>query len=957
MSRDVPPRIRFKVCGMFLTVLLIAFAFGSAIFSDNHVSAASNGPSFVEFESGQVRPIAMSPDGNTLFAVNTPNGTLEIFNVTAGGLAFQARVPVGMEPVAVAARSNSEVWVVNHLSDSVSIVSLSGTPRVVRTLLVGDEPRDIVFAGSPARAFIATAHRGQQRTDPSLAGVPGAGDPQFTSGGVARADVWVFDPAGPGNSLGGTPLRIMSFFTDTPRALAVSADRNTVYVAGFKTGNQTTAIIEPMVCPGFKNQPCVAPDGSISPGGNPGPATDASGEHAPEAALIVQFNRTSGHWEDELHRVWDNAVRFTLPDLDVFAVDANALTQTASFSHVGTTLFNMAVNPVSGHLYVSNTESRNQNRFEGPGVFAGHTVQGHLAEARISVISGSAVTPIHLNKHIDYSKLAGSPGFDPAAKQHSLSMPLDMAVSGNGKTLYVTAFGSSRIGVFDTAALENNTFDPVTASANYLSVSGGGPSGVVLDEARNRLYVLTRFDDSVKVIDLAAKAEIAQLPLPNPEPASVVQGRPMLYDATRFSGNGEASCASCHIFGDMDDLAWDLGNPDNTVTSNPIPINFGDQASIDLGKVLFNFRGPINGTGNPNVFHPMKGPMTTQTLRGLKNSGAMHWRGDRSNGFFGVDAFDSNLSFNNFIVAFQGLVGSVDAPSTAEMQAFTDFQLQVTMPPNPVRSLDNSLNASQQRGRDFYFGSRTSDGLNVPIAGTLLTTFSGFNCNGCHEVDAAEGEFGTSKHASFEGVISQNFKIPHLRNMYAKVGMFGDPKVDTFDAPDSGRTGNQIRGYGFTNDGTIDTMFRFFTAAVFRPNLTSGFPLLNPDRTRRDVEQFVLAFDSDLAPIVGQQVTLTSANASAVGARIALLEQRAGTPFVSKSLGGTVTECDLVAKVAQKGTIGGYLYDPNSRSFFASDGVTSVSDAALRGLAAVPGQEVTYTCVPPGSGARVAYSQ
>ena len=26
----------------------------------------------------------------------------------------------------------------------------------------------------------------------------------------------------------------------------------------------------------------------------------------------------------------------------------------------------------------------------------------------------------------------------------------------------------------------------------------------------------------------------------------------------------------------------------------------------------------------------MKGPMTTQTLRGMDNSGAMHWRGDRS---------------------------------------------------------------------------------------------------------------------------------------------------------------------------------------------------------------------------------------------------------------------------------------------------------------------------------------
>ena len=84
---------------------------------------------------------------------------------------------------------------VNHLSDSVSIVDVAADPpRVVRTLLVGDEPRDIVFAGpGGTRAFITTAHRGQQRTDPSIAGVPGAGDPQLTTPGVGRADVWVFD--------------------------------------------------------------------------------------------------------------------------------------------------------------------------------------------------------------------------------------------------------------------------------------------------------------------------------------------------------------------------------------------------------------------------------------------------------------------------------------------------------------------------------------------------------------------------------------------------------------------------------------------------------------------------------------------------------------------------------------------------------------------------------------------
>src|SRR5579872_702254 len=142
MHRTMSQRKRWMFA---LGALLVVSAIVSAALFTRAVSAASNGPSFVEFESGQVRPIAMSPDGTKLFATNTPNGTLEVFNITSSGLTPLARVPVGMEPVAVAARNNNEVWVANHLSDSVSVVSLSGTPHVVRTLLVGDEPRDIVF--------------------------------------------------------------------------------------------------------------------------------------------------------------------------------------------------------------------------------------------------------------------------------------------------------------------------------------------------------------------------------------------------------------------------------------------------------------------------------------------------------------------------------------------------------------------------------------------------------------------------------------------------------------------------------------------------------------------------------------------------------------------------------------------------------------------------------------------
>ncbi|MET0352058.1 MAG: hypothetical protein ABW067_19830, partial [Rhizobacter sp.] len=586
----------------------------------------------ITFDSGPVRPVAMSPDGTKLFVVNTPNSTLEIFNVGASGLSPAGRVPVGLDPVAV--RNDSEVWVVNHLSDSVSVVSLAGVPRVTRTLLVGDEPRDIVFAGTAGqRAFITTAHRGQHRLDPSLANVPGAGDPKLTTASVGRADVWVFDPNALGSSVGGTPVRILTFFADTPRALAVSPDKSTVYVAAFKSGNQTTIVPPDYLCPDFSRNPCVR-KGVTVPGGLPGPATNYEGKRAPDVGLIVKYDNAQRKWLDTLGRDWSAAVNFNLPDLDVFSVDANQLSQKSAVPHVGTTLFNMVVNPVNGKLYVSNNESMNHLHFEGSGEYGGSTVQGQIAKTRITVVTGTNAQPRHLNKHLDYSKLASHAGFDATAKNHSLSTPLDMVVSRDGKTLYVAAFGSSKVGVFDTATLENDTFNPRTQSARYITVGGGGPSGLVLDEARNRLYVTTRFDNAVKVIDLATRGQVSSSAMPSPEPADIVAGRPMLYDANLTSANGESACSACHTFGDKDELAWDLGDPNGKVEKSPIPQNL-------IGP--FNMKqfgiSNLNGTGATDDFHPMKGPMTTQTLAGMTNSGAMHWRGDRSNGFFGVDGY------------------------------------------------------------------------------------------------------------------------------------------------------------------------------------------------------------------------------------------------------------------------------------------------------------------------------
>ena len=91
---------------------------------------------YVNFEAGHVRPLALSPDGGRLFAVNTPDNHLAIFNVTTGGLVLAGEVQVGLRPVAVAVRDTGggalEAWVVNHLSDSVSIVAIDGTNPAAR---------------------------------------------------------------------------------------------------------------------------------------------------------------------------------------------------------------------------------------------------------------------------------------------------------------------------------------------------------------------------------------------------------------------------------------------------------------------------------------------------------------------------------------------------------------------------------------------------------------------------------------------------------------------------------------------------------------------------------------------------------------------------------------------------------------------------------------------------------
>lgn len=884
-------------------------------------------PTFRAFESGPVRPLALSPDGRRLFAVNTPDNRLEVLTIKPRGLVLERSVPVGMEPVSVAVRDAGTLAVANHLSDSVSLVTLDGRETRVCTLEVGDEPQDVVFAGEQREfLFVTTAHRGQSSPVP---------DGDYDRPGIGRADVWVFDVEALGDCSNRAPVTIVRLFSDKPRALAVTGDGTRVYAAAFRSGNRTTVVHRELVCEGGSKAPPCEIDGGTAPGGLPAPNRNIEGRAGPAAGLIVQFDEQSGEWMDELGRSWSDAVRFSLPDIDVFTIDAApedgvpALVggRFSGFRGVGTILFNMAVNPVSGALYVTNTEAFNRVRFEGPGHIAAAlkppgepaSVRGRYSQSRITVIDADGVHPRHLNPHIDYDAVPVPEG----TREHSLATPLDMAFSADGETIYVAAYGSRRIGVVSTAQLEAGTFDPKIASADYITTTGGGPAGIVLDEDRNRLYVLTRFDNTVSIVDLDTRAETFRLPLHNPEPLSIVLGRPFLYDAVRTSSNGEASCAGCHVFGDTDDLAWDLGDPDIPMLENLNPFFEGRDAERPV-------RVP---------FHPLKGPMTTQSLRGLARHAMMHWRGDRSgaNDPESGDPLDEEAAFRAFNVAFPALVGRDEGLLTAqEMQAFTAFTLQLMYPPNPIRALDNSLTPSEALGEEIYHGLIRGDG---------------FSCNECHVLDRSQGLFGTSGLTSKDNE-PQLFKIPHSRNMYQKVGMFGMAATEKFEASgNNGFQGPQVRGFGYSHDGSVDTLFRFFQGDFRAFN---RLPAPRRIQVLRGVEAFMMAFETDLAPIVGQQVTLNARRDRAARARYLLLADRAGARFVTPE-DPEATECDLIGKGMVEGRYRGFLFDPAGRSYLDDTGEV-VPEEELLGL--VTSGElaggITFTCTPPGSGRRMA---
>ncbi len=768
---------------------------------------------YVNFEAHQTRPICLSPDGTRLFAVNTPDGRLSVFDVSnpANPLPVLIReIPVGVEPVSVNALSNDEAWVVNEVSDSVSVVSVAAG-AVTDTLACKDEPADVVFANG--RAFVSCSQNCLLRVF-NLA----------THAATATI-----------------PLEGLN-----PRSLAVSGDGTKVYMAFKLSGNRTT-LLPANLAPA---QP---------------PPTNLSLPVPPQVGLIVSA-------DDVRLNPAPN-----MPDNDVAEINTATLGITRYFHGTGTVNFFVAVRPASNELWVANTEARNLTQFEP--AQKGHSVDNRVT--RVNTAGAGTVTPFDLNPGVDYLLFPNN-----AALATALAQPTAIAFAPDGAAFWLASFGTDRVAKInaDTGAVISRIETGPTTGAAADPRNKRGTRGLALQAANNRLYVLNRISNTISVVSTTSETVLGEIATGtyDPTPATIRVGRGFLYDA-RLSGNGTQSCASCHIDGDRDDLAWNLGDPGGSM-----------QTVTSLGGSLY-FQ-----------MHPMKGPMNTQTLRGLAGLNPLHWRGDREN-------------FAAFNPAFGSLLGGSQL-STADINAFRDFINTIVFEPNPNQNPDRTMPSLFPPG-DPNAGDPNA-GQNTFVNENYQPSL---RCATCHALPTGTNGVIISAASLQE---SQDFKVPHLRNVYQKLRFVRSA------------TAVSLSGFGIVHDGSNPDIFTFLSHPVF-----GSFAA---DTTRkRNLAAFVQCFDTGTAPAVGYGRTVSAATLAASGADWSLLEAQAAATVSGIS-------SNLVVRLLENGERHGLLYRPATNDYLSDQAALGALTRAALEAKVAAGASVTIMGTPRGSGQRLA---
>jgi YVTN family beta-propeller protein len=447
------------------------------------------------FLSPHASPIRVA-DGR-IYVVNTPADTLDV--IDALSLDLLARVNVGIDPVGAAVRPDGkEVWVSNHVSDSVSVIDTDPSSptylQVIATIqdldpVTGatrfDEPVGIAFAGNE-KGYVALSSENE----------------------VAVIDVATR-----------RLIRKIDIPAQDPRTIAVHDGR--LFVIPFESNNQTQI----SGCTGEL-------DGDL--------CTFDAVEH------VIENNNVLSQFA-----VVDIVKHPNVPDRDLFVFDTETDQLLQTVSSLGTLLYGLAIDS-KGRVFITQTDARNDANGR-----AGTMGEGLEEMENRAFLNRLTVVDCGVNcSGTEFFDLEPPPPLNPAP-QAALATPFAIEISDDDATLVVSAAGSNTLFTVDASSgqvLGRVSVGAVPRGIVLESAPLGRPLRAwVLNAAANTV-------STVDVSDPANPQVTATLSLADPTPPAVKRGRLAFNDAGA-SSSGTFSCESCHPDGNTDQLVWVLDTP------------------------------------------------------------------------------------------------------------------------------------------------------------------------------------------------------------------------------------------------------------------------------------------------------------------------------------------------------------------------------------------------------------
>ena len=449
------------------------------------------------FMSPHAAPIAVR-DG-LVFVVNTPADTVDV--IDARKRTIVRRINVGIDPVSIAVRPDGkEVWVANHVSDSVSVIDLSrSSPTYLQVIATVqefsrrslathfDEPVGIAFA-SDEKAYIALS----------------AGN-EIAVVDVATRKI----------------RKRLPITAQDPRAIVVRGNR--LYVIPFESNNKT------QISGGTG-----AIDGDL--------VTFDAHKHA-----IANNNVLS------IGAVMDIIKHPKVPDRDLYIFDTRTDEIVEVIDTLGTLLYGLTVDS-KGNVFIAQTDARNDANGRAGTKKHGLSEMENRAFlnqiTRVSFVNGRSTEPTFID-------LEPLPPKQPA-KGEALATPFAIQISGDDSTLVVSAAASDKL--FTVDAKSGDVLGSVTVDAvpRGIALESRGSDGKL-----SRAWCLNAVANTVSLIDVSKPAQpkvLDVISLEDPTHAAFKRGR-IAFNTAKASTTQTFACASCHPDGHTDQLLWVLATP------------------------------------------------------------------------------------------------------------------------------------------------------------------------------------------------------------------------------------------------------------------------------------------------------------------------------------------------------------------------------------------------------------